>query len=92
MTTATDRLDVRLLPEDKRLLARAAEIEGVKVTQFLLGVALKRARHVVNEAEQVATTAAGYQGILDALANPPKPTPALVEAMEKYRRANVQWR
>ncbi len=89
---ATDRLEVRLPPAEKRLLARAAQLQGVKLSQFVLAPALKQARKVIAEAEQIATSAQGYKDVLDALADPPKPNRALREAMEDYRRASIQWR
>ncbi|HTD28689.1 MAG TPA: DUF1778 domain-containing protein [Xanthomonadaceae bacterium] len=92
MNAATDRLEMRLPPEEKGLLARAAEIQGVKLSQFVLGPALKRARKVIAEAEQVTTTARGYKDVLDALAHPPKPTKALRTAMKDYEKAGIQWR
>lgn len=92
MQTASDRLEVRLPPEEKALLARAAQLEGIKLSQFVLGPALKRARKVIAEAEQVTTTARGYRDVLDALAKPPKPTKALIAAMRDYEKAGIQWR
>jgi uncharacterized protein (DUF1778 family) len=92
MLTATDRLEVRLPPEEKGLLTRAAQLEGVKLSQFVLAPALKRAREVIAEAEQVTTTAKGYKDVLDALAKPPKPTKALIAAMREYEAAGIQWR
>lgn len=94
MLTATDRLEVRLPSEDKALLARAAEIEGVKVSQFVLTLALRQARKVVAQAEtaQVSTDAANYQRILNALANPPEPTDALRASMQKYAKKEITWR
>lgn len=92
MHTATDRLEVRLPSEEKTLLARAAQLEGVKLSQFVLAPALKRARKVIAEAEQITTTATGYKDVLDALAKPPKPTKALIAAMRQYEAAGIQWR
>lgn len=92
MDTATDRLEVRLPPQEKQLLARAAELEGIKLSQFILGPALKRARKVIADAEQITTTAKGYKDVLDALANPPKPTKALIAALKDYEAAGIQWR
>ena len=96
MQAATERLEMRLPPEDKGLLARAAQIEGVKLAQFVLGPAIARARKVVAQAEQVGTTvgttAKGYRDLLDALAKPPKPTKALIAAMRDYESAGIQWR
>ena len=92
MNTATDRLEMRLPPEEKGLLTRAAQIQGVKLSQFVLGPALKRARKVIAEAEQVTTTAREYKDVLDALAHPPKPTKALRAALKNYENAGIQWR
>lgn len=92
MHTATDRLEMRLPTEEKGLLARAAQLEGIKLSQFVLAPAIKRARKVIAEAEQVTTTAKGYKDVLDALAKPPKPTKALLAAMRDYETAGIQWR
>lgn len=92
MHTATERLEMRLPPADKGLLVRAAQIEGVKLGQFVLGPALARARKVIAEAEQVGTSAKGYADLLDALAKPPRPTKALIAAMRDYESAGIQWR
>jgi uncharacterized protein (DUF1778 family) len=85
-------MDMRLLPEEKRLLVRAAQIQGVNLGQFVLGPALAHARKVVAEAEQVRTSADGYRDFLDALAKPPKPTKALIAAMRDYESAGIKWR
>ena len=92
MNAATDRLDIRLPPNDKRMLARAAQLEGVTLSQFVLAPALERARKVIAEAEQLAVTSNAYQDVLDALADPPQPTAALVLAMRDYEAAGIQWR
>lgn len=92
MHAATDRLEMRIPSEEKGLLARAAQLEGVKLSQFILAPAIKRARKVIAEAEQVTTTAKGYKDVLDALAKPPKPTKALLAAMKNYEAAGIQWR
>jgi len=94
MLAATERLEVRLPAEEKELLARAAEIEGVKVSQFVLSPALKRARKVIAQAEAtlVTTDAQGYQKILDALAHPPQPNQALQASMQQYAKQKIQWR
>ncbi|MBK9656130.1 MAG: DUF1778 domain-containing protein [Rhodanobacteraceae bacterium] len=92
MDAATDRLDIRLPPNDKRMLARAAQLEGVTLSQFVLAPALERARKVIAEAEQLAVTSNAYQDVLDALADPPQPTAALVLAMRDYEAAGIQWR
>jgi uncharacterized protein (DUF1778 family) len=85
-------IKIRLSAEQLSLLTRAAAVEGVDLGQFLLAPALKRARRVIAEAEQVATSARGYKEVLDALANPQKPTQALLAAMRSYEAARIQQR
>ena len=92
MQAATERLEVRLPPEQKGLLARAAQIEGVKLSQFVLTPALKRARKVIADAEQITTSAKGYRDVLAALDKPAKPTKALIAAMRDYESAGIKWR
>lgn len=89
---ATDRLEMRLPPAEKNLLTHAAQLQGVKLSQFVLAPALKHARKVIAEAEQITTSAQGYKDLLDALAHPPKPNKALRDAMKDHERAGIQWR
>jgi len=92
MNAATERLDIRLPPEEKRVLARAAQLEGVKVSQFILAPALERARRVIADAEQVTVKAKVFHDVLEALASPPQPTTALIAAMRDYESSGIQWR
>lgn len=66
MHAASDRLEVRLRPEEKIILARAAQLEGVKLSRFVLAPALKRARKLIAETEQITTTTKGHKDVLDA--------------------------
>lgn len=92
MAIADERIEFRVKSEDKALLARAAVLEHTKLPQFVLGPALKRARKIVSEADRIVTTDKGYRDVLDALANPPEPSKALVDAMREYHAACVRWR
>ena len=92
MATADERIEFRVNSADKALLARAAVLEHTKLSQFVLGPALKRARKVVAEADRIATTDKGYRDVLDALVNPPEPSKALIDAMQEYNSAGIEWR
>jgi len=92
MKIADERIEFRVKSEDKTLLARAAVLEHLQLSQFVLGPALKRARKIVAEAERIATTDQGYRDLLDALAHPPEPSKALLDAMREYNEAGIQWR
>ncbi len=92
MSIAAERIEFRVKAEEKALLAKAALIEDMKLPQFVLGPALKRARKIVADANRILTTERGYLDVLDALANPPQPTEALMEAMREYQETGIQWR
>lgn len=47
MTTATDRLDLRLSADDKSRLRRAATLNGVSVAAFVRDAALREADAVI---------------------------------------------
>ncbi|HYW75844.1 MAG TPA: DUF1778 domain-containing protein [Gammaproteobacteria bacterium] len=83
-TPAKDRFEMRVLQSDKQLVARAAEIEGVKLSRFVWGPAVERAREIVERDQRIETTGQGYEQILEALDNPPEPNPAMIRAMSKY--------
>jgi len=85
--SASERIEVRIDPEDKAVLTKAAALAGVKVSTFVMDPALKRARRLVRESERIVTTKRGLQDLLDALENPPEPTEALIAAMRKYKTA-----
>ncbi len=92
LAIATDRLEMRLAPEEKGVLARAAQLEGVKLSQFILAPALKHARKVIANAERIAVSANAYADVLNALAHPPEPNAELIAAMRDYHAAGIQWR
>ncbi len=92
MQAATDRLEIRLAPDDKGLIARAAGIEGIRLAQFVLGPVLAHAREVIAQAEQLGASDRGYKDLLEALAKPPKPSKALIAAMRDYESAGIKWR
>lgn len=92
MASAEERIEFRVKAEDKVLLARAAVLEDLKLPQFVLGPALKRARKIVAEADRISTSKQGFRDVLVALANPPEPTKALIDAMRDHDETGIQWR
>lgn len=86
---ATERLEVRIDPEDKAVLTKAAALAGVKLSTFVMAPALKQARRLVRETEQIVTTKRGFRDLLDALENPPEPTKALKAAMRKHKATGL---
>ncbi len=64
--TAAARLDLRLSPDDKDRIARAAKRRGVPLSQFVREAALRQASLVQREVGTVVLTAAETRRLLEA--------------------------
>jgi len=82
----TDRLSCRIAPEHKRILERAAARHGLSVTDYLVSTALQVARDELLADEQIRLSPADWEAVLDILENPPAATPALEDAMARFRQ------
>ncbi|MGA8170815.1 MAG: DUF1778 domain-containing protein [Methylocystis sp.] len=74
------RVELRLKPEDKAVLARAAALERLDLTSFILRAALPRAQDVIAQAENLSLSERDSLRVLDLLENPPEPTARLLRA------------
>ncbi len=75
-----NRIELRIKPEEKAILARAAAIENMDLTKFILHRILPEARAVIDRAERVVMSERDSLKVLDLLENPPKPTARLRRA------------
>ncbi len=74
------RVELRLKPEDKAVLARAAALERLDLTSFILRAALPRAQDVIAQSEKLRLSERDSLRVLDLLENPPEPTERLLRA------------
>lgn len=74
------RVELRLRPEDKATLARAAALKRLDLTSFILNIALPEAEAVITEAETLKLSERDSLRVLDLLENPPAPTARLRRA------------
>lgn len=74
------RIELRIKPEEKAILARAAALEHVDLTGFILRKVLPEARAVIDRAERVTLSERDSLTVLDLLEHPPKPTARLKRA------------
>ena len=81
-----DRISVRLSPQSKRTLERAAAYADKTVTDFVLDSALKSADALVRKHEVITLEAADWDVFYAALLNPPKPNAKLRKALAWYAR------
>ena len=83
------RMNLRLRPEQKATLMRAAALRHTDLTDFVLRPALKEAQAVIEESERVLLSERDSLLVLSVLENPPAPNTRLksaIAAMPKPRR------
>jgi len=80
-----NRMDLRLEPEHKDLIKRAAAYSGESITNFAVSTLVSKARRVVREHETTTLTAADRDRFIALIDNPPKPNQALRRAAKSHR-------
>ncbi|MER8868115.1 DUF1778 domain-containing protein [Mesorhizobium sp. M0751] len=74
------RIDLRIPPEAKAVIARAAALSNVGLTEFVTRSALRDAQATIQRAEHLALSERDSLRVLDLLENPPAPTERLIRA------------
>jgi uncharacterized protein (DUF1778 family) len=77
MTQRTARLDIRLTPEDERMLQAAAAAARQSVSEFVLESALARAAETLADRTRFGLNAEQWKAFLTALDAPPRDLPRL---------------
>ena len=85
-TQRQDRVSLRLSPQSKQKLERAAAYLDKTLTDFVIDVALQKAESVVREHEMIALTAEEWTRFQDMLLNPPEPNERLQRALAEHGR------
>jgi uncharacterized protein (DUF1778 family) len=81
-----ERISIRLSPQSKRKLERAAAYADKTLTDFVVDVALQKADAVVREHEVITLNAEEWERFQDLLLNPPEPNEKLQRALEEHSR------
>jgi uncharacterized protein (DUF1778 family) len=74
------RVELRLRPEDKAMLTRAAAIKRLDLTGYILGTILPKAEADIAEAERLVLSERDSLRVLALLENPPPAPERLVRA------------
>ena len=82
-----ERIEARLTAEQREIIARAATLEGLSTSSFVVQRALASAAQTVEQHEVVRLSAGDGRRIAEALLDPPEPTEALIEAVRQYRQS-----
>jgi uncharacterized protein (DUF1778 family) len=88
MTTAskTERVDLRVPADQKRLIEQAATLSGQTVSSFILNLTLRHAREVVHENAVIELSQRDWDLFLAALNDTEaKPGPALLRAAQRHK-------
>ncbi len=73
----TTTVQLRLRPEQKALLARAARLRQTSLSNFMLERACEAAQEVLAEQVDLVMPPAEWEAFCKALDSPPRPIPAL---------------
>ena len=72
ITMAKDeRLNLRLDPDQKQLLQRAAEIENTSITEFVLRIALREAKDTILDQKVFLLSPEDYDSFVQGVTNVP---------------------
>jgi uncharacterized protein (DUF1778 family) len=74
------RMSLRIAPEEKTILLRAAALKRTDLTDFVRQHSLKAARAVIEEAERLELSERDSLRVMELLENPPKPNAKLLAA------------
>jgi uncharacterized protein (DUF1778 family) len=81
-----ERVQLRIQPEQKATLMRAAALRNTTLTDFIFQIAMREANVVIEEAERIRLSERDSLLVLDLLENPPAPNAKLrgaIAAMPK---------
>jgi len=82
--TRRERVALRVTPERKVLLRRAAAIKGSSLSEFVASSAEEAALKAVREHDVMTLTAQDSIAFVEALLNPPPPNEALRRAFQHH--------
>jgi len=84
-----NRMNLRIRPEQKAPLMRAAALKNAGLTDFVIQSALREAKTVIEDAERIVLSERDSLLVLNLLENPPAPNAKLrtaIAAMPKSKQ------
>lgn len=76
-TVRSSRLELRVAPDEKALIDKAAALTGSSTTDFVRSTMLGAARETVRRQEVIELTTEGSRLFVDAIIDPPEPNERL---------------
>jgi uncharacterized protein (DUF1778 family) len=84
--TRAERLEARVTAEQKRLIERAAALQGRTVTDFVLTSVQDAARRAIEEHHRLVLSVRDGEAFVDALLNPQPVNDRLRDTVRRYRK------
>lgn len=81
-----DRLEARVSSDLKAMFQRAAELRGLTLTDYVINALVDNSQQVIREHEVLTIAGRNREVFLQALMQPPQPSPKLVAALARYRK------
>ncbi len=79
------RIEARITPAALSIVRRAAEIQGRSISDFVVAAAEEAASRTIQETEIIRLSVEGQRQVAELLLNPPEPSAAWKEALERHR-------
>ena len=80
-----ERLEARVTPEQKQLIARAAALRGSSVTEFIVASAQQAAIDTIKDFELLTLHGEARDVFVNAVLHPPAPNEAARKAAQRYK-------
>lgn len=80
-----ERLEARVTPEQKNLIARAAALRGFSVTEFVVASAQEAASEAIKDFELLTLHDSARDVFVKAILNPPAPNKTARAAAKRYK-------
>ena len=86
MAAKVRRMEMRLTPEHKELLERAAEASGQPLTAFALSILIERAHEVLDRESRTILSRRDFDAFLKIIEDDREPSNQLKAALKRYRK------
>ena len=85
-TAKTTRFETRLTPYVRKIIQRAAEIQGRSMSDFVVTAAAQAAEKALKDAQIIELSLEDQRRFAEALLNPPELGPVWKKARDTHRR------
>lgn len=81
-----ERIACRVRPEDKVKIARAAELLGLGMSEFLISKGIEAADEILQIHQTILLSERDWNTVMDAIDHPAEPNEALKQAVARFKK------